>query len=64
MTQTKKMIVLDNSTGRYFTTHFEHRTSDDMEISVDERLEELGFNIDECSWMAIGEDSELEEIED
>lgn len=63
MTQTKEIIVLDNSTCRVFTTHIQHNPSDDLEIAVDDRLTELGFRMDECSWMEIGEDFELEVIE-
>ena len=53
MTQTKFIIVLDQSTPRVFTTHIEHDPSDDMEISVSDRLDVLGFNLDECSWMEL-----------
>lgn len=64
MTQTKKIAVLDCSAQRMFTTHLEHNTSNDLEVDVDTRLSELGFNLDECSWMEVQENTEMEEVED
>ena len=55
MTQTKTIIVLDNSTLRVFITTIQHNPSDDMEISVDDRLTELGFSLNNCSWMEVAD---------
>ena len=63
MTQTKEIIVLDNSSCRVFTTHIQHNPTDDLEIAVDNRLTDLGFRMDECSWMEVQEDTEVEVIE-
>ena len=58
MTQTKQIIILDNNSQRVLVTTCEHNPSDDMEVSVSDRLDELNLNLDECSWMEIEEDSD------
>lgn len=62
MTQTKTIIVLDNSRSSVFITNIEHNPTDDMEIAVSDRLDELNHNLDECSWMEVANDFTTSDI--
>jgi len=64
MTQTKTIIVLNNSTmRRVFITTVEHNPSDDMEVSVYDKLTELGFSLHECSWMEVADGFTPDDVE-
>lgn len=60
MTQTKKIVILDANQVRVIFTEAQHNPTDDMEVCVFERMEELGLRSDECVWMAINDDTEVE----
>lgn len=60
MTQTKKIVILDANSTRVIFTTCEHNPSDDLDVAVGERLEELGLKENEVVWQEIASDTEIE----
>jgi len=62
MTKLKTIIVLDNNNMDVFITDVLCNPSDDMEVSVDDKLTALDRNIDECSWMEVSNEFTTDDI--
>lgn len=70
MTQTKQIIVTDNSCGAVIILAVEHRTDEDMEVSVFEAYERFNKENDDgiylkesqCSWMELSDDWDTSQI--
>lgn len=67
MTQTKQIIVLDNSSSNVIILTIEHNPSDDMDVSVQDAFEKFNESNDDsiylkdsqCSWMELSDDNEF-----
>lgn len=60
MTQTIYLVMLDTSQTRVIFTTAEHNPTDDMEVCVYDRMDELNLNQNNCDWMQITDNQTIE----